>query len=480
MVRPTFKYSVTRRTLLRGLLVSGGTLTFGPLLAACASGTASPTASQPTAAPTAAAAAPTASTSSLKPQATSAPASSGHYSLRLACNDSNYELGLTKKVIALFEKQNPSYQVKVEPIPGDYATKMIAEAAANTLQDVMYTADVFTLPFAVKGVIRDMMPFVKEDKSFNIDDIYSVMLKLGETPQKPGGLFMLPQALDILVLFYNKTMFDKASVGLPTAKWTIQDLVSAAKQLTHATNDPKTTQYGINASWNWWAVYVPWMRGYGGDMMSADGKTFIGDQPAAVAGIQAMAYLTTKDKVAPPPGMSFGGDPFALGHVAMTHATRDSIPQYRATIAGKFDWDVQLWPAFPKKHVTGMGTQGFAFTTASKQPEQAWTVTKFFVSKDGQKIFASTYSAVPSLKSMANDPSWRSLPPPPSNNDVFIQSAAIGTLPPVLPLNCGSVYTGQVNQLMNNAFDKILRGTAAQQVLSDVGQQINACVAQNG
>lgn len=493
MVQLMFKSTIGRRSLLRGLLVSGGTAVFGPLLAAC-SGAPAPSA---TAAPAATVARPTAVTNATPtpaaaptqapsptvttaPQATTAP-SQTRYTLRHSELNDNNQLQTARQVLKVFMEKNPAITVNIEPIAGDYATKLYTEAAAHTLQDTIWTADVFTKPFAAKNIVRDMQPYANADKNFNIADIYPVMLDLGRTSLRPGGLFMLPRALDILVLFYNKTMFEKAGVGLPQKDWKIQDLIDAAVKLTKPTDDPKTTRYGINLPWNWWAEYVPWMRGYGGDLVSSDGKRFIGDQPEAVAGIQAMADLILKHKVAPPLTTSFGGDPFVLGNVAMTHTIRDVVPTFRNGIADKFEWDVQIWPAFPKKHVTGMGTQGYAFTTDSKHPDQAWQVVAFFVSKEGQEILAGNYTTIPVRISMANDPSWRNLPPPPSNNTVFIDSAAIGTLPPELPLGCGSVYTGQTSELMNNAIDKILRGKEkAESALHEVATQINSCIAQEG
>lgn len=473
--------------------MSGGTVVLGPVVAACGSTPASPPATlppatvpRPTAASTSAPAAtavPTpvpAPTVTTAPRATTAPIQT-HYTLRHSELNDNNQLQTARAVLKVFMEKNPSITVEIEPVAGDYGTKLYTEAAAHTLQDTIWTADVFTEPFAAKHVIKNMQPYANADKTFNIDDIYPVMLDLGRTSLRPGGLFMLPRALDILVLYYNKTMFDKAGVGLPKANWKIQDLIDAAVKLTKPTDDPKTTQYGINLPWTWWAEYVPWMRGYGGDIVSSDGKKFIGDQPEAVAGIQAMADLILKYKVAPPLSMSFGGDPFVLGHIAMTHTIRDVLPTFRAGIAGKFEWDVQTWPAFPKKHVTGMGTQGYAFTTDTKYPDQAWKVVEFFVSKDGQDILASNYTTVPVRISMANDPVWRKLPPPPSNNAVYSDSAAIGTLPPVLPLGCGSVYTGQLSQVMNNTIDKILRGTEkVEPALHAVATQINSCLTQQG
>jgi multiple sugar transport system substrate-binding protein len=302
------------------------------------------------------------------------------------------------------------------------------------------------------------------------------MLDLGRTKVVPG-LYMLPWALDVLVLYYNKTMFQSAGVEAPKSTWTVDDLIAAAKKLSRATDDPAASQYGVTLSWTWWAEYVPWIRGYGGDMVSPDGRRCTLDDPGAIDGIEAMTSLVTRHQVAPPPGTTFGGDPFHLGKVAMTSTIRIGSMLARKAVGDTFDWDAELRPAFPRKRVNGMGTAGYAVSTQSKHPDEAWQLAKYFVSPPAQQIFAQSYAAVPVLQSMRNDPSWRGLAPPPANHDAFVKAADFGTLPPEFPLECGSVYTGDVQKIVGDAINGILAGkTAAAPALRDAAAQINRCI----
>jgi maltose-binding protein MalE len=139
---------------------------------------------------------------------------------------------------------------------------------------------------------------------------------------------------------------------------------------------------------------------------------------------------------------------------------------------------VEVRPAFPKKRVTGAGTQGHGITTQSKYADPCWELTKYFVTPAAQRILAANYSVVPVLVSMRSDPGWRGLPPPPSNNDAFVQAADAGTLPPELPVECGSVYTGDVQKTMDEAITKILRGELnAASALKAAAAHIDACMA---
>ncbi|MGH2354036.1 MAG: ABC transporter substrate-binding protein [Chloroflexota bacterium] len=390
----------------------------------------------------------------------------------------NWHLEQDKQVIEQFQAENPRFTIAIEPITGNHIEKITALQAAGSLPDNFYTADVYVKPTAINKIAADLEKLAAKDKKFSLNDVYPVMLDLGRTKEVPG-LYMLPWSLDVLVLYYNKTLFTNAGVPFPKPSWTVNDLIEAAKKLTKDTGDPATSQYGITLSWTWWAEYVPWMRGHGGDMLAADGRKSAIDSPGSIEGIEAMTSLVTRHRVAPPPGTNFGGDAFNLGKVAMMSTIRVGAANIRKANVD-FDWDAEIRPAMPKKRVTGMGTAGNAVSTQTKTPDDAWTLAKYMISPPAQKIYAATYANVPVLKSMRNDPSWRNLAPPPANTEAFVAASEYGTLPPEFPLDCGSVYNGDVQTYMNTAINDVLAGkSGVAPALQDAARQINACLATN-
>jgi multiple sugar transport system substrate-binding protein len=220
------------------------------------------------------------------------------------------------------------------------------------------------------------------------------------------------------------------------------------------------------------------MRGYGGEFVSEDGKKQLIDSQGSIDGIEGMSSLVTKHKVAPPIGTDFGGNAFQLGKVAMMFSIRNASVAIRKNVGQNFDWDVELRPAFPKKRVTGMGTAGEGVSTQTKNPDAAWQLAKYTITPAAQKIYATSYGSIPVLQSMRNDPSWRSLPPPPANADAFVKAADYGTLPPDTPLSCGTVYVGDLNVLMTQTLTDIVNGkVAAAAGLRNAASQVNACMA---
>ena len=385
------------------------------------------------------------------------------------------------EVYKQYQAENPKITVGIELIPAgvNQTDKVFALAAGNDLPDVVAISDARVKPYALQGVAADMDKLAAKDKASQelLKDVYPDMLGLGRFKSKPG-LYMLPWALDVLVTYYNKTMFRQAGVDLPKPNWTVDDFINTARRLTKDPGDEKQRQFGVMMSWTAWSEYVPWMRGYGGDMLSPDPKKSGIDLPGSIEGIDAMASLVTRHKVAPPIGYDFGGDGFNLGRVGMRFSIRNAVIGIRNAVRDNFEWDVELRPAFPKKRVGGMGTQGVAVTTTTKHPDVSWNVAKYTITPAGQKIYASQYGSVPVLKSMRNDPVWRNLPAPPANVEAFIKAADYGTLPPDFPDICGTVYIGDLNVLMTQTITDIVNGkVAAAAALRDAASQVNACMA---
>ena len=388
---------------------------------------------------------------------------------------------LDQLVVDQYHAENPHVTISFEPVTGVYVDKIQALQAGGDLPDVIYVADAHVKPFAANKIAADMEKLAAKDKASQelLKDVYPNMLALGKVKSIPG-LYMLPWALDVLLMYYNKTLFQQAGVEFPKPTWTTDDLINAAKRLTKPAEggDPAQGQYGLTLSWTAWAEYVPWMRGYGGDLVSEDGKKQLIDSAGSIDGIDAMASLVTRHKVAPPIGTNFGGNAFHLGKVAMMFSIRNASVATRKNVGQNFDWDVELRPAFPKKRVTGMGTAGEGVSTQTKHPDAAWQLAKYTISPPAQKIYATSYGSIPVLQSMRNDPSWRKLAPPPANQEAFIKAADYGTLPPDTPLSCGTVYVGDLNKLMTQTLTDIVNGKiAAQAGLRDAAAQVSACMA---
>ncbi len=223
---------------------------------------------------------------------------------------------------------------------------------------------------------------------------------------------------------------------------------------------------------------MPWIEGYGGRVLSEDGKTSQFSTPEARAGLQAYADLWTKHKVAVPPGSNLT-DCFVVEKCAAYFHIPAFINDFRTKIGDKFEWDVQFAPASPKKHVTGMGTYGFSISKNAKNPQLAWEFLKLMAMPDTQLELFKQRLTAPLLKSMASDPAVANPDDgnPPKNMAAFVNGGNIGIFPQNYPVKCGGLYSGQVNSAINAMLDAIIRGAkSVDQATTEADAEIQACL----
>lgn len=442
--------------------------------AACAAPPA-PAAPAATAAPAAeATAAPAA-----EGEATAASAASGVKEITVYNNSFPASIKVMDYITAEFAKKYPDVKVTINNHgSGDFAEAMYAKGAANNLEDIVFNADLFVPPFVDAGLLVDMESLAKADKDFNMDDIYPSILGLGKVGFQPG-VYMLPSGLDTVQLYYNKTMWEAAGAPLPTDKTTWDEFIAACKIVMEKNPDVYCFDHGLG---NWWAYYVPWIEGYGGRVLSEDGKTSQFSTPEARAGLQAYSELWTKHKVAVPPGSTIT-DCFAVQKCAAYFHIPAFINDFRTKIGDKFEWDVQFAPAHPNKHVTGMGTYGYSISKNAKDPQMAWELIKLMVSKDTQLGLFKERLTAPLLKSLAEDPAVTNPDDgqPPKNMAAFVNGGNIGIFPQNYPVKCGGLYSGQVNSAINAMIESVIRGAkTVEQATSEADAEIQACLDRGG
>lgn len=376
----------------------------------------------------------------------------------------------------------PNVTSKFEFISGDLAELVYAQAAAGTLADVFFSADLFAVPFAKNDVSLDLRAMAEGDPDVDLNDVFPAMLGLGTVDNE---IHFLPSGLDVVTMYYNKTLFEQAGAELPTDTWTWDDLIANCKLITEMEKDESGNPkyWGLsNATWNWWATVYPWVVGHGGLILADDKSTW--SDPKTVEGLQAYANLWAEHNIAQPLGLDVGGDSFQLGRAAIyTHIQALRTP-IRTNVADKFEWDVQLMPVMPDgKHRTGMGTWGMSAYSGSKHPELAYQYVKNIITPDVQTKMTKAEIIVPLLRSIAEKGDWTNgLATPPQNFMAFVNGADDAILPVMdHPADCGSFYVGVVQQAYQAALEEVIRGTkGAAEAFTTADQTIQACLDENG
>jgi len=370
--------------------------------------------------------------------------------------------GLTphQQIIQNFEDQNPNVIVQLEPVSGrDYYARLLTQLSAKAAPDIMQIGD-------------DAVPSFVSKNAFVALDTYLTGINFDASIYLPGLLdpgkidgkqYLLPKDYSPLAVYYNKTLFDAASVPYPVEGWTWEDLLATAQQLTLKDDSGNVTQWGIQLPAAWTTGFEYWVAAAGGSLISADGKSFAGamDSPEVARAVQFYADLYNKYQVAPQPAdmNAFGGgnSEFANGKAAMMLFGR--WPQGGFKTNPNISLGV-VAPPQDEARANILFWGGFGIATSSLQPETAFKYLSFVSGEPGAQVWKDW--ALPAVKSVA-DSSGLSADP--------IEGVWIGELNHLVPR--AYTFTPYWNETADPALRRVLES-----VIIDPNADVQALLAQ--
>ena len=111
-----------------------------------------------------------------------------------------------------------------------------------------------------------------------------------------GKVIGIPALVDNLAVVYNKKLFAKAGLALPTANWTWQDFVNDAQKLTDASAKQYGTAYVTPGTedtvWHWESLL--WEAG--GSLLTPDNKQAAFNSAAGLQSLQTLRTMAVTDK----------------------------------------------------------------------------------------------------------------------------------------------------------------------------------------
>ncbi len=283
----------------------------------------------------------------------------------------------TQAVADKFNASQDRIEVEVIAIPWEnYLTKLNSMATANELPDTGMMMETAVIPYAKEGMFLD------------VSDMFAGQEVLDCLAFKyDGKVVAYSSANEILLLFYNRDMFDAAGIPYPPADaanaWTWDEFVHTAKLLTLDANGKNATeagfdpdnivQYGCSVENLTWQLEV-WALSNGGGYFSEDGKELIIDNPATIEAIQKVADLYLVDKVAPlSTGTTDDGIPRTIitGKVAMATNGQWNIGTCLNTAKKEgLNYGVAVLPYMKEKVTICTGGPTVVFSQ-TKHPEEA-------------------------------------------------------------------------------------------------------------
>lgn len=294
--------------------------------------------------------------------------------------DQNEEITQTN-LTKVFMAKNPNIKVDLLRFARntEFSQKMTTLAAAGNLPDVSTFYEPNVLEWGMAGKFLDLTDFYKKG-SPKLDAIKFV------TPE--GKIVGVSVANEIMVIWYNKKIFDAAKLPYPPAEaskaWSWNQFVDVAKKLTKDAKGKTPNDAGFDKNnirtygfWvsQWWMPWLTFAASNGGGMVSPDGKKLIMDDPATIDAIQKMADLMNVHHVSPTPTsqQNMPGDTATYlfsGQVAMVMDGTWMLLTLGTTKEQQgLDFGVGVLPYMKKLATTSVGTPIVAYSSTKHRNE---------------------------------------------------------------------------------------------------------------
>ncbi|TDC45835.1 sugar ABC transporter substrate-binding protein [Jiangella ureilytica] len=373
-----------------------------------------------------------------------------------------------EKVLAAYEEESGS-DTELQTLPDDnaqYQQSIVAQRMGDEMPDVLENIDTLVNAMAESRVTADLTSFLS-DGDLQEDSFLPQFLDAYRPIDLPDEIHGMPVAADAYVLFYNKDLFAQYGVDLPAEDWTWDDFYAAAKEITTAGNGEVFGFVGANLPQ---PTFNPVIQSYGGFVYDKDSNTTGIGEPEA---IEAWTFLLQPYQDGTYAPFEIGSSPsppdFASGRVAMAFSTRKNVPNFRNQLDA--DWDVAPVPLLNGEHPIGGGSYGLSMSDRSECKDNAWDFLTWFYTEDGgMKIMQENYATVPPTLEGVESGSWRELPGPPANVQVFADAVSEAKMAPQLPRAAGPELAAALLAAQQKV---LLEGASVEDAFGEAAADVN-------
>ncbi|MCW2689761.1 MAG: lipoprotein transporter [Mycobacterium sp.] len=370
------------------------------------------------------------------------------------------EADVRKRLIDEFQRRHPDIKVRTVLSGSDPMQQMLTYCAGGKCPDVLMAWELTYAGLADRGVLLDLNTILAADPAYAAELKSDSVPVLYDTFGFKGGQYAFPEQWSGNYLFFNKKLFDEASLRPPSRwedAWSFAEFLDCAKALTKSDASGKVMQWGFVDTWvpyysaglfgmnNGASWSVPWNNP---QRMNFDDDAFI-------EGVQFYADLANKYRVAPTAAdqqTTSTTDLFSLGRAAMAMGGHWHYSTFSE--ADGLDFDVTVLPVGPKGQGarSDVGTTGLAIAADSPRKQQAWEFVKFVTGPIGQAVIAESGLFVPVLKSAVNSAGFAKAHARVRNLEVLTGGPARSSHLPVTPA------WERIEALMDRRFGPVLHG----------------------
>lgn len=328
--------------------------------------------------------------------------------LKVLVNDA-YASQWQEKLVPEFNKDFPNIKVTIDGVPyNDQLAKTMLELTNTTpTYDVVMADDNWTPQMASTGGLFDLKSAPLNqwtDKDYDWADFYPAALAAG---QHDGKQYAVPARSNVLMMLYNKTLYQKAGVPEPTPGLTWEQYLEQAPKLVQDTNGD-----GKKDAWTVGTYFVRdgltptiWQT-----IMNSNGAHILDQNGKAALGPEAVKALETHKKLldfAPPGavGWQFNEplEAFRQGRIATLitwgSVYRGSAVDPKTTTLKPEEVGIQTLPAGSAGPGAHRGVWSMGVNARTEKPKAAWTFAQWLTSKKGEKWQTDTLGVFPARTS---------------------------------------------------------------------------------
>jgi multiple sugar transport system substrate-binding protein len=390
------------------------------------------------------------------------------------------ELQAYRTLLDAYEEREGSGEVELIEASDrtDLIARLSTSIAGGSPPDLFLMNYRFYGQFASKGAIEPLAGRLAGSDALDAADFYPEAL---EAFQWQGEQLCLPQNVSSLVVYYNRSLFERHGVAEPKDGWSWSDLVATAIRLTLdadgnplAAGDPdvggaKAAVYGLGIEPTLIRV-APLVWSNGGELVDDPERPtrLTLDTPEA-QGVLAELFSLRQPRGVIPSDLEVEAEDdearFANGRLAMLLSSRRSTPTFR-TIED-FEWDVAPLPSF-RERAGILHSDAYCLTAGSGRKDAAWRFVEFALGPEGQRIVSETGRIVPSLIEVSRSEAFLDPAKPPRRAQVFLDAIptirrvpTISTWPEIEDAAEGvlenGLYLGQTPDEVARELDRVTR-----------------------
>jgi multiple sugar transport system substrate-binding protein len=388
------------------------------------------------------------------------------------------ERSVMSDAVARFERTNPGLHVVYTQIPGlghDYLNKLRLMIVSGSAPDVFYVPDGAFGELVPTGALLDLDQRIRSSGKVDLGAMWPSAVdryRWNGRRLHEGHLYALPKDIGPTAMFYDADRFRARGVPLPdpVAPMTWDE----ARAMWAALSDPagRLRRYGVTGYPFEVAVWAS-----GADVLSPDRRSWAMVNPVAERAVQWCADLALRDGVAPLPSRVEGGGGRELfeARIAATHIDgRWVVPRFRKL---GFDWDVAPIPMPDRQRppVVWSGSVGFAVSSSTPYPDEAFTLVAWLAGPEGQALLTKTGLQLPNQRALAMTEVFLQPGQRPDHADVFVR-AALSSRPTAVTQTPNGFWF----DVLSIFLDEVWRGRrTAASLFPELAPRINAALREN-